>query len=177
MGDRSHQVYPRKHSGSRLAVSGSTSNDPVGIGEADEIWHAHTGTADARTVATFRRSFSEWLDRHLELGEERIADIVLATDEAMSNCADHAYRVVGDVGTMTLQIAYYPATTELQVHVVDHGRWLEPDFEVSSMRGRGILLMRALADDCAIDGGGDGTTVRLRFYGCPPKSFVLSQAS
>lgn len=177
MGDGSHQVYPQSHSGSRLAVSGSTSNDPVGIGDADELWHAHTGTADARTVAAFRHSFGEWLDRHLELGEERVADIVLATDEAMSNCADHAYRVVNHVGTMTLQIVYYPATTELQVNVVDHGRWLEPDFDPSSVRGRGIVLMRALADDCAIDGGSDGTTVCLRFHGCPPKSYVFSQAS
>ncbi|RUP04996.1 MAG: ATP-binding protein [Mycobacterium sp.] len=177
MGDRSHEVYPLRHSGSRLAVSGSTSSDPVGFGAADELCHTHTGIADAGTVATFRRSFSEWLDRHLELGEERAADIVLATDEAMSNCADHAYRVVGRVGAMTLQISYYPATTELKVCVVDHGRWLEPDFDASSMRGRGIVLMRALADDCAIDGGSDGTSVCLRFYGCPPKSFVLSQAS
>jgi anti-sigma regulatory factor (Ser/Thr protein kinase) len=158
-------------------VSGSTSSDPAGFSEADELWHTHTGTADARTAAGFRRALGHWLDRHLELGEERVADIVLATDEAMSNCADHAYRVVDHVGTMTLQIAYYPGSTELEVVVIDHGRWLEPHFEVSNVRGRGILLMRALADDCSIDGGSEGTTVCLRFYGCPPKSFVLSHAS
>lgn len=177
MGDPSHQVYPRRHSGSRQAVSGSTSSDPLGIGDADEIWHVHTGNADARTAADFRHAFGEWLDRHLELDEERAADIILATDEAMSNCADHAYRVIDRVGTMTLQIAYHRANIELRVNVVDHGRWLEPDFEVSSVRGRGILLMRALADDCSIDGGDNGTTVCLRFHECPPKSFVFSQAS
>lgn len=138
--------------------------------------HAHTGTADARTVAAFRHAFGEWLDGHLELDDERRADMVLATDEAMSNCADHAYRVVDRVGTMTMQIAYYPRTTELTVKIVDHGRWLEPEFEVSSVRGRGILLMRALSDDCTINGGDDGTTVSLRFYDCPPKSFVFSHA-
>ena len=137
----------------------------------------HTGTADAATVAAFRHSFGEWLNGHLELGEERVADIVLATDEAMSNCADHAYRVIDHVGSMTLQIAYYPVATELVVNVIDHGRWLEPDFEAASVRGRGILLMRALSDDCTIDGGSEGTTVCLRFCECPPNSFVLSQAS
>lgn len=177
MGYRSHQVYPQSHSGSRKPVSGSTSSDSAGIGEAGELWHMHTGTADAHTVAAFRHALGGWLDRHVELGEERVADIVLATDEAMANCADHAYRVVDHLGTMTLQIAYYPATTELEVIVVDHGRWLEPSFEVSNARGRGILLMRAIADDCAIDVGSEGTTVRLRFYGCPPKSLVLSHAS
>lgn len=137
----------------------------------------HTGIADANTVAAFRHSFVEWLDRHVELDKERVADIVLATDEAMSNCADHAYRVIDHVGSMTLQIAYYPVTTELRVTVIDHGRWLEPNFEAANVRGRGIILMRALADDCTIDGGSDGTTVSLRFYGCPPRNFVLSQAS
>ncbi len=127
-------------------------------------------------MAAFRHAFGEWLDRHLQLDEERTADIVLATDEAMSNCADHAYRVVDRAGTMTMQITYCPRTTELTVELVDHGRWLEPDFEVSSVRGRGILLMRALSDDCMINGGNDGTTVCLRFYECPPKSFMFSQA-
>lgn len=177
MGHVSHQVYPCWHSGSRWTVSGSPSSDPVGTDEADEFRYTHTGVASGPTVAAFRHRFGEWLNRHVRLDEERFADIVLATDEAMSNCADHAYRVVDHVGSMTLHIAYHPVSTELKVIVIDHGRWLEPDFDASSARGRGIALMCALADDCTIDGGGEGTTVRLRFNRCPPKNFVLSRAS
>ena len=59
---------------------------------------------------------------------------------------------------------------------IDHGHWMEPETVVNNARGRGILLMRALADECTIDGGEDGTTVCLRFYGCPPNSFAISQA-
>ncbi len=175
-GDRSHHVYPHDHWGSRLAVSGSRSSDSGGIGDAAESCHMHTGIANAHTVAAFRHSFGEWLVGHLELGDERVADIILATDEAMSNCADHAYRIIDHVGSMTLQIGYYAVTTELMVNVIDHGRWLEPNFDVSRARGRGILLMRALADDCTIDGGRDGTTVCLRFYRCPPKKLILGEA-
>jgi anti-sigma regulatory factor (Ser/Thr protein kinase) len=157
-------------------VRSSPSDDPVGIGEADEFGDLRTGTADANTVAGFRRTFGHWLDQHLELDEERVADIVLATDEAMSNCVDHAYRVVDHAGTITLHVSYYPVTSELKIRVIDQGHWMVPETFTKNARGRGILLMRALADDCTIDGGQDGTTVCLRFYGCPPNSFAISQA-
>ena len=153
-----------------------TSRDLVGIGEADEFGDLRTGTANAHTVAAFRRTFGHWLDQHLELDEERLADIVLATDEAMSNSVDHAYRVVECAGIVTLHVSYYPVTSELKIRVIDHGHWMEPETVVKNARGRGILLMRALADECTIDGGEDGTTVCLRFYGCPPNSFAISQA-
>jgi serine/threonine-protein kinase RsbW len=159
-------------------VGSATSSEPVGIDEVDGLRHAYTGTADPNTVVAFRHTVGAWLNRHLELDEERVADILLATDEAMSNCVDHAYRVVDYVGTMTLQISYLPVTTELAVRVSDQGHWMEPETAaVNAARGRGILLMRALADDCTIAGGQDGTTVSLRFDGCPPNSYVLSQAS
>ncbi|OBK19533.1 hypothetical protein A5636_18170 [Mycobacterium asiaticum] len=147
------------------------------MGDADVVGDSHSGTADPHTVAMIRRKFGHWLDQHLEMDEERLADILLAADEAMSNCADHAYRVHDDVGDLTLKISYYPVTAELKVCVIDHGHWREPDTSPSNARGRGIVLMRALADDCTIDGSAEGTTVCLRFYGCPPNSYVFSQAS
>ena len=120
------------------------------------------GLLTRSTVAAFRRTFGHWLDQHLELDEERVADIVLATDEAMSNCVDHAYRVVDYAGSITLHVSYYPVTSELKIRVIDHGHWMEPETVANNARGRGILLMRALADDCTIDGGAG------RHYGLPP---------
>jgi serine/threonine-protein kinase RsbW len=157
----------------------SRSNESVGIDNANKLARTHTGPADARTVSAFRRGFGEWLNHHLELDDERAADIVLATDEALANCADHAYRVVDHAGSMTLQIAYHPITTELRVCVSDRGHWVEPNPEARNAecgRGRGIVLMRAVADACTIDGRDDGTTVCLRFYDCPPKNYILSRA-
>lgn len=150
----------------------SRSNESVGGDDPDALGQTRTGIADARTVKVFRREFSDWLNRHLELDEQRVADIVLAADEAMANCADHAYQGATTPGTMMLQIAYRPLTTALNVSVCDQGSWIEPEPEPAAhhiARGRGILLMRAVADACTIDGGEDGTTVCLRFYGCAPK--------
>jgi anti-sigma regulatory factor (Ser/Thr protein kinase) len=157
------------------------SGDSGGVDETGEIADTHTGAADPPTVVLFRRSLDAWLDQHLELDDNRVADIVLAADEALSNCADHAYRVVESVGPMTLRISYHPAMRELKVYVSDSGRWMEPETSdhraANTVRGRGILLMRALADDCFIDGRTNGTTVCLRFYGCEPNSCALSHAS
>lgn len=159
-------------------MSSTTSSDQVGFGEADQLRLSHTGNADAYTVSMFRRDLGDWLSRNLELDEDRSADIVLATDEALSNCADHAYQISEQAGSMTLQITYSPVTTELKVCISDYGQWIEPNpAAINAVRGRGIMLMRSLADECCIDGRRDGTTVCLRFEGCPPNSYVLSQAS
>ena len=172
------QVYPELQLGSPQAVSIPTSSDSVGVGGGSEVGHTHTGAADPRNVVMFRRSLDAWLEQYLELDDNRVADIVLAADEALSNCADHAYRIVDSVGSMTLQIAYDIAVNELKVSVSDNGRWTEPQsVAANAARGRGILLMRALADDCTIDGRHDGTTVCLRFYGCRPNSCALIHAS
>ncbi len=151
----------------------ATSNNPNSVKDVGELTYTHTGSADAHTVATFRQRFRNWLNRHLELGAERFSDIVLSTDEALTNCADHAYRAAECSGNMTLQATYQPATTSLKVCVTDHGSWLEPDpAAINAIRGRGILLMRALTDDCTIEGCNDSTTVCLYFHSCPPKNIA-----
>ena len=50
----------------------------------------------------------------------------------------------------------------------DQGCWREPDpAKQGRIRGRGIPLMRALADDVTIDTSALGTTVCLRFDSVP----------
>jgi anti-sigma regulatory factor (Ser/Thr protein kinase) len=57
------------------------------------------------------------------------------------------------------------------VCVKDYGAWTAPASRTATaLRGRGIVLMNALADDVSIDGRGDGTTVSLRFSACRAKS-------
>ncbi|WP_372512680.1 ATP-binding protein [Mycobacterium yunnanensis] len=60
--------------------------------------------------------------------------------------------------------------------ITDHGRWVDPTAIVTS-RGRGIMLMRAVADDLTIDGRDDGTTVCLHFHRCPAAPGVTTGAS
>ncbi|BBZ25910.1 hypothetical protein MMAD_02050 [Mycolicibacterium madagascariense] len=127
------------------------------------------GDASPVTVAQWRRFAQDWLNATVAVGEERFADITLAVDEALSNCVDHAYRD-RSAGTMVLELSYDENHAVVQIQVTDEGSWQEPkSMRVSDFRGRGVLLMTALADECSVDGHDNGTTVRLVFRDCPPQ--------
>ncbi|MET9000450.1 ATP-binding protein [Amycolatopsis sp. NPDC004169] len=92
--------------------------------------------------------------------ETRAGDIVLASYEALANVADHAY---GDAepGVVDVDAALHPG--RLEVVITDHGRWRAPvpDTQPVSLRGRGLLLLRASADRADITSGDSGTVVTL----------------
>jgi serine/threonine-protein kinase RsbW len=135
----------------------------------------HTGSADAATVASFRKLVRDWLNSTVDLNAERVSDVVLAIDEALTNCAEHAYLDQHTAAVMTLAIAHDRAEAIVQVCVTDHGRWIEPDpAAINAVRGRGIILMHALADNCTITNDIDGTTVCLHFHHCPPLNRTAS---
>jgi serine/threonine-protein kinase RsbW len=127
-----------------------------------------TGCADASTVARFRVQLRNWLDGIVDLDAERVSDIVLATDEALTNCVEHAYRDRYTAAVMTLTTTYDRAGATVKVCVTDQGRWIEPDpTAINAIRGRGLILMHALADQCTVKRQTDGTTVCLDFHDCP----------
>lgn len=119
--------------------------------------------ADPQAVARLRRELRRWLDDVVDVETERKADVILATDEALANCADHAYRGRETPGLMTLQVSYDSDNCALSACVSDHGVWVDPNVAANPLRGRGILLMRAIADDVSVRGTGRGTTVCLEF--------------
>ncbi|MGA9489455.1 MAG: ATP-binding protein [Mycobacterium sp.] len=128
----------------------------------------HSGYADGDTVVEFRQRIRAWLRSSVDLDPERVCDIVLATDEALSNVVDHAYRGSGNGGVVTLELSFDAAEAVVKVCVTDRGHWLEPTpTPVDAIRGRGLILMHALADSCAVDGRVDGTSVSLIFRDCP----------
>lgn len=92
--------------------------------------------------------------------EARAQDIVLASYEALANVADHAYDGVGP-GVVDIDAAVYP--DRIEVVIGDHGRWRTPvvDPRPVSLRGRGLLLLRASADRADIASGESGTVVTL----------------
>ncbi len=118
-----------------------------------------------------RAYLREWLTDIVAVDTERACDIVLAAGEALSNCAEHAYRGRKVAGTMTLSLIYDPACSVVEVVVSDDGRWVVPDDSSSTcnFRGRGLILLRALADRCAVESRHVGTTVRLQFHNCPAR--------
>jgi anti-sigma regulatory factor (Ser/Thr protein kinase) len=128
---------------------------------------AKTGRADPPTVTYFRELIALWLSEAVITDPQQHADIVLATDEALANCADHAYRG-STPGTMTLTVSHDASLARVTVCVSDHGTWIDPQpHDPRSGRGRGISLMRALSDHCTIEGSPRGTTVCLHFERCP----------
>lgn len=125
-----------------------------------------TGTADARTVAQFRHELSQWLGRHLALDAVKLNDVLLAVNEALTNAAEFAYTGL-QRGTMTMRARYHARHDRLSVVVSDHGRWRHVDPAAQpNTRGRGIPLMRALADSTTISRQPTGTRVRLQFNEC-----------
>jgi serine/threonine-protein kinase RsbW len=90
----------------------------------------------------------------------RAGDIVLASYEALANVADHAYDGAGP-GLVDLDAAV--VGDRLEVVITDQGRWRTPvpDPRPVSLRGRGLLLLRASADRADISTGAEGTVVTL----------------
>ncbi|ORW30122.1 anti-sigma regulatory factor [Mycobacterium paraense] len=123
--------------------------------------------ADARSAARTRAEFGKWLDRHFKLGADRSNDLILAVNEALANAAEFAYVDAARRGTVDLTAAYDDVADTLAVTVNDRGRWRHKLPEPATVppqpqvRGRGIPLMRTLADRLTIDRTPRGTHVTL----------------
>ncbi len=138
------------------------SNFSTSAADAD---FARTETADALSVARLRHELAAWLRAHLTLDRDRLNDVLLVVNEALTNSAEYAYR--GRQGTMTLEVHYDGADGTLLVDVSDRGKWRHVDPAAQpNTRGRGLPLMRALSDRMSISWTSDGTCVQMRFDNC-----------
>ncbi len=97
----------------------------------------------------------------------RLADIWLASSEALTNVVKHAYPDEGG----TIEVDAVVAGSELCILVADQGRGLRPHTSGSGL-GLGLMLIVAVSDEAAISKrAGDGTQVSMRFrLDCPPES-------
>ncbi|HVV21392.1 MAG TPA: ATP-binding protein [Pseudonocardiaceae bacterium] len=107
-------------------------------------------------LARLRQALAGWAS-HVGVPADIVADVILAADEAMSNVVSHAY--AGRPGTFDLHAVY--TTDDIRVTVRDHGRWRPTARDQDPLHGRGLLLIRALADGVTVDHGPDGTTVSM----------------
>jgi anti-sigma regulatory factor (Ser/Thr protein kinase) len=90
---------------------------------------------------------------------DRLADVWLATSEALTNVVRHAYE--DGAGTIEVDAAF--AGGELCVLIADNGRGLSPH-ESGSGLGLGLMLIVAVADEASISKrSGGGTELSMRF--------------
>lgn len=126
--------------------------------------------SDISLLAGCRERLRGWLHDTAALDSERLCDIVLAVDEAMANVVDHAYCGSDSDGKMMLAISFEPSAATLCVKVSDHGCWrASAPTARDSVRGRGLHLMKTLADVCIIEADTNGTVVSLSFRNCPER--------
>jgi len=112
----------------------------------------------ARTneLAPLRGELRSWLEQHVSDRSE-INAVLTTVGEASANAIDHAYPGQRDP-LMRVEAARIDG--DVILNVTDTGRWKAP--EPSPDRGRGLMMMEALADDVTIDRRKTGTSVTLR---------------
>jgi serine/threonine-protein kinase RsbW len=137
--------------------------------------------ADPGLLSRAREELGWWLQVQFDLSSVRLNDMVLAVYEALANSAEYAYLNAVVPGSITMQAAHDSTSSALTLTVVDEGRWLDKNLggplETNRARGRGLPLMRMLADRANIDTSAEGTTVRLQFDNVPVAASLNHQLS
>jgi PAS domain S-box-containing protein len=113
---------------------------------------------DADHLADLRHQLATWLHDG-GVSDERVADIVLAVNEACANSIEHGYRG-RKPGKIRLKGENDGACVRLEV--TDKGSW-KPAATDPGNRGRGLVLIRAVSDWLEMDCTPKGTTVIMSF--------------
>jgi anti-sigma regulatory factor (Ser/Thr protein kinase) len=114
--------------------------------------------AAARQLSDVRHRLAAWLQAGA-IPDATAADIVLAVNEAAANSIEHAYRghKPGKV-----RVEGENDGAQVRVRVVDKGSWKAAPSD-PGVRGRGLLLIRAVSDWLEMDCTPSGTTVSMSF--------------
>jgi serine/threonine-protein kinase RsbW len=127
-----------------VAPTHADGHDPLNISEA----------ANAEDARRLRHTLQTWLEHH-HVPEELRIDIALATNEAISNVVEHAYR---DQPPGVVSLSARRTVKHVVVSVSDQGTWRPPPADPGS-RGRGLAIIRAVATTVDVDTGPGGTTI------------------
>jgi serine/threonine-protein kinase RsbW len=112
-----------------------------------------------------------WADKHLiqtEIPESKRFDIMLALSEAVTNAIRHGcHSALGKYVDIEVKIT----TNAVNISVHDCGKGFEPEKvpdptkeeNLYTPNGRGVFLIKTLADDVHFDFGENGTTVNVKF--------------
>jgi serine/threonine-protein kinase RsbW len=109
-------------------------------------------------LGEIRSRLAEWA-RAVGLAAYTVDDVVLATHEALANVADHAYP--DGQGDAVLQAECRDGVVRIAVR--DHGRW-RPPADDPGWRGRGLLIIKGLAEHVDLQRGDAGTSIEMRWH-------------
>lgn len=111
-------------------------------------------------LAPLRHELMAWAST-TGMTDDQVDSLVLAADEAVSNVVCHAYDPARP-GTFDLYATHHPDQNAVRITVQDHGNW-RSGVKAGLLHGRGLVLMRMLAHEIAIDHSEGGTTVRMEW--------------
>ena len=106
------------------------------------------------SVPEMRRGLRGFLD-DTALSYDETEDLLLAASEAANNAVEHAQQPTEPFFDVSTEVDHGQVTIVIQ----DHGGWQQPTSP--SYRGRGLAMMRALADT-TVTTRSHGTTVTIR---------------
>jgi anti-sigma regulatory factor (Ser/Thr protein kinase) len=116
-----------------------------------------TGAPLAAQLPGARHEVERWAQA-VGLSEPLVEDVVLAAHEALANVADHAYPDGAGHALLDARCA----DGVLETTVRDEGTWRTPADD-PGWRGRGLVIIRGLADEVDVQHDGSGTVVRMRW--------------
>jgi serine phosphatase RsbU (regulator of sigma subunit)/anti-sigma regulatory factor (Ser/Thr protein kinase) len=114
--------------------------------------------ARATELGPFRHRLRGWLTDQ-GYGGQPLDDILLGVGEAAANSIDHG----SDEEDQVIRVEAARLAEEVMISVSDSGRWQSGIEGFFTGRGRGHMLMRALADDVDVETDQHGSIVTLRF--------------
>lgn len=112
--------------------------------------------AQAQALADLRQALTDWLVG-FRLPSVVLEDVVLAVHEAAANATEHAYRDRPTADGVVVTCRWVDGS--LSCSVADRGGWRSPG--APGDRGRGLGLIRTLADEVEVRPSGAGTTVHM----------------
>ncbi|TSD98089.1 ATP-binding protein [Skermania sp. ID1734] len=131
-----------------------TRMQPTGVSRVRTL--SFTAAATAREATRARDRVRRWAWAN-DIEADTIYDMVLAVYEAIANVIDYAYPE--RPGSFTVQGRATGGRVTVQVS--DHGQWAPCSVPRASNRGRGIALMKNLADHVELRHDSQGTDVVL----------------
>jgi serine/threonine-protein kinase RsbW len=142
----------------------SSSADPHSGPEPDQAPDLHCVAVPASVdrLPGLRRTLTRWA-ASTGIAAERAQSVVLASYEALANAVAHAYPS-HLAGVLDLHASYRPQHQRITITVADHGHWRTPTTHGDARLrpgGRGLVLIRALAELATIDTDDSGTVVRM----------------